>query len=402
MATKVNINQEGFMPSDEELDAIHKELGLDEDEEVVNEMEEETEEVEEEVVKTPKKPTTAKKKTSNSSSKSSSAAPKKTSSKKPVNPLDVLEKINVDMNNLILNDDKSELEMIEDFEFVLNDKPTYQVVLNQSCYIAHMQGLRLADINMLNSSTGGAFESQQRVYQVLHKMINSTSIGHLDFKTFLKVTSYFDLPSLYFGTYMETFPGKTDFTITCGHCKRQIDVQIDNESFISVKDENVYSHMQDILSSVKSPREALSKSLVNKFERKMLPQSKIIIEIQTPSLNDHLNLLSSIKEDKIEEVRSMLLTLLFVKKIYFPDVKKIAETGKPVYYPIIKRDQIFRLIRDLAPVDITELGKCLEDHINKYAVEYKIKSFPCTNCKEEVGDIPVDIENLLFQEILQL
>lgn len=384
MSTKANVNQDGFIPTDEELESIHKELGIEE------EIEENDENVEvEETVKksTPKKKTTA--------------SSKKTS-KKVINPLDVLDKIEVDMNNLILNDEKNELEMIEDFEFVLNDKPTYQVVLNQSCYIAHMQGLRLADINMLNSSSGGAFESQQRVYQVLHKMINSTSIGRLDFKTFLKVTSYFDLPSLYFGTYMETFPGKTDFTITCGHCKRQIDVKVDNESFISVKDENVYSHMQDILSSVKSPKEALAKSLVNKCERKMLPASKMIIEIQTPSLNDHLNLLSSIKEDKIDEIKNMLLTLLFVKKIYFPDVKKIASTGKPVYYPIVKRDQIFRLLRDLSPADITELGQCLENHINKYAVDYRIKSFQCTNCKEEVGDIPVDIENLLFQEILQL
>ena len=79
-----------------------------------------------------------------------------------------------------------------------------------------MQGLRLADINMLNSSTGGAFESQQRVYQVLHKMINSTSIGHLDFKTFLKCiddsgkSSYVQLKNCYVNSEEEKLPQAHD------------------------------------------------------------------------------------------------------------------------------------------------------------------------------------------------
>lgn len=410
MATKSNLNKD-FIPTDQDLKELHKKLGIeDEDNEINEEVEDievddtsEDEEIEEdsndeEVVfeKPVKKPT------KKPNTKKTSTAKKTTKPIKEMSPLDVLDKIEVDMNSIIINDNKTDLDKIDDFEFVLNDKSTYQVVLNQSCYVAHMQGLRLADINMLNNSTGGLFETQYRKYQVLHKMINTSSIGKIDFKTFLNITSYFDLPTLYFGTYMETFPGKTEFTITCGHCKRKIDVKIDNESFIAVRDDNIYSHMDEILRSVNSPESALRNSLVNKIERRMLPKSKIIVEIQTPSLNDHLNLLSSIKEDKVDEIRNMLLTLLFIKKLYFPDVREIKKQGKPVYFSVNKRDEIFRIIRDLSPEDVTELGNSIGQRIDKYSIEYKIKSFKCTNCHEEVGDIPVDIEELLFQEILRL
>jgi len=436
MAQKTNLNDKNYLPNEEELKKIHEELGIDdEDEEDIEEVENEdtTEDDEEEVVDTeeeedtedddededddeeeveeaPKPKKTTKNKTTTKKKPEKTTATikekkKKTSTSKPrkeLDPNDILSNLTVDLNDIIINDEKLEMDKVSDFEFVLNNKPTYQIVLNQSCYIAHMQGLKLAEINMLNSSNGGAFEQQQRNYQVLHKMINTTSIGRLDFKTFLKVTSYFDLPTLYFGTYMETFPGKTEFTITCGHCKQSIDVKIDNESFISVKDENVYSHMQSILSSVRKPEEALKNSLVNKIEKKMLPSSKVILEIQTPSLLDHLNLLSSIKEDKIDEMRSMLLTLLFVKKAYFPDINAIRNTGKPVYFTVTSRQQIFNIIRNLAPEDISALGDSIEKYIDKYAIEYKIKSFKCTNCQEEVGDISVDMESLLFQRLRQL
>ena len=411
MAIKTNLDKD-FVPTEEDLKDLHKRLGINDDEEDIdnedeiedNSDDEEDIDNEDEIEEKPKtslkKSTT--KKTKNTTPIKKSSAAKKSNSLKNLSPLDIIDKINVDLNNIIVNDEKPELDKIKDFKFVLNDKPTYQVVLNQSCYIAHMQGLRLADINMLNNSTGGIFEKQLRNYQVLHKMINSTSIGNIDFNTFTNITSYFDLPTLYFGTYMETFPGKTEFTITCGHCKRKIDVKIDNDSFIAVKDENIYEHMNEIIHSIKNPRQALEKSLVNKIEKKMLPSSKIIVEIQTPSLNDHLNLLSSIKEDKIDEMKNMLLTLLFVKKLYFPDIAQIKKTGKPVYFTVNKREEIYNIMKDLAPEDISELGNSIGSRIDKYAVEYKIKSFKCTNCKEEVGDIPVDIESLLFQEILRL
>lgn len=313
----------------------------------------------------------------------------------------MLGKIQVDLNNIELVDDKEEIDKIEDFEFVLNGKPSFQVILNQSCYIAHMQGLTLEDINMINNSTGGIYESQQRIYQTLYNLINTTSVGKPAFKDWLSITSYFDLPTLYYGIYMQTFPGKTDFTITCGHCNQKIDVKVDNESFISVKDDSIYDNMNSIIENVRNPKEIIKHSLVNKFERTLLPETKIIVEVQTPSLNDHLNLLSSVRPEKLEEMGSLLMTLLFVKKIYFPDIKLLKETNKLKYFTVIKKNDIYRILKDLGVEDIKTLGNSIQNRIDTYNVEYKIKSFPCTNCNEPLGDIPIDMEDLLFREILQ-
>ena len=394
MATQSNLTKKNFIPSDNDIEDLEREAGI----------ETENEEVKEEIKHNAKKTSSKKKsstpKTTNSSTKETTSEP--IAVKKAITDDDILSNLTVDLNNIIINENKPELEKLEAFQFVLNDKSTFQVVLNQSCYIAHMQGLRLAEINMINNSSGGTFETQQRVYQTVHKMINSTSIGKIDYNTFLDVTSYFDLATLYYGIYMQTFPGSTDFTINCGHCKNKMEVKVDNESFISVKDESVYSHMNEVLNSITNPKEALEKSLVNKYERVMLPISKMIIEVQTPSLKDHLNLLASIKDDQADQYKNMLLTLLFTKAIHLPDMKKIKETGKPVYFTINKREQMFTILESLKPADISELGSAIEKYINKYSIEYKIKSFQCRNCGKQTGDIPVDIEQLLFQQILQV
>jgi hypothetical protein len=389
------------LASEEEIDDLHSELGIEEDEDIDadDELEEDEldlddeEEIEEEppVVVEPPKP--AKK----------PATRKKTTTKKKTKPdvNSLLKNITIDINNIEFTE-KSPLEKIDDIDFILNGKPTFQVVANQSAYIAHMESIRLADINSMTNSSGDIYATKQKLYKTIHSKINTTSVGKIDFKTWLKVTSFYDLPSLMYGIYCQTFPGDTTFEISCRHCQENTDVVVNNDTLISVKDEETYSKLNEIINNNKKAEDLLNNSIVNKYSRSVLPESKILVDIQTPSLWNHLELLASVDKRTIGEMEDVIGTMMFIKNLFVLDMKELQRTGKPKYYPISDKNQIINILRNLEVYDAKALGDAIAERSDKYAIGYKIQNFKCSKCSNDVGEIPVDVEQLLFSQILQM
>jgi hypothetical protein len=383
---------------DDELDELHSELGIVEEEEEVIEEEEEVaveEEPEEEIV-VEKKP--AKKSTPKTIPKKK-ATSKKTATKPDVSEL--LKNISIDINNIEFTE-KSPLEKIDDIDFILNGKPTFQVIANQSAYIAHMESIRLADINSLTNSSADIYATKQKLYKTIWSKINTTSVGKMDFKTWLKVTSFYDLPSLMYGIYCQTFPGDTTFEINCRHCHENTDVVVNNDTLITVKDEETYSKLNEIINNVTKSEELLNNSIVNKYSRTVLPTSKILVDIQTPSLWNHLELLASVDKNLVDEMQDVLGTMMFLKNIFVIDTKELQRSGKAKYYSIDDKNQIIQILRNLEVFDAKALGDAIAQRSDKYAIGYKIKNFKCSKCNNDVGEIPVDVEQLLFSQILQM
>jgi hypothetical protein len=265
-----------------------------------------------------------------------------------------------------------------------------------------MESIRLADINAITNSSMDVYSAKQKLYKIIHSKINTTSVGRMDYKTWLKVTSFYDLPTLMYGIYCQTFPGDTTFEIRCRHCHETTDVIVNNNTLVSVKDEETYSKLNEIISNIKKAEDLLKDSLVNKYTRSILPESKIIVDIQTPSLWNHLELLGSVNRNKIEELEDIIGTLMFIKNMYVLDIKELKRTGKPKYYPIEDKNQIINILRGLEVNDAKALGDAIGDRSEKYAINYMIKDFNCTKCGKSIGDIPVDVEQLLFTQILQM
>jgi hypothetical protein len=389
-----DVKQFGLM-DEEEVDDLHAELGIEDEEEIEDDEDLEVEE-EEEVVEPPKpvKKTTTKKKTTSSNKKPATKKVKKDVSS-------MLDSIVIDINNIEFTE-KSPLEKIDDIDFILNGKPTFQVVANQSAYIAHMESIRLADINAMTNSSGDIYATKQKLYKTIHSKVNTTSVGSIDFKTWLRVTSFYDLPSLMYGIYCQTFPGDTTFEINCRHCHENTDVIVNNDTLISVKDEDTYSKLNEIINNTKKPADLLDNSIVNKYSRSVLPKSKILIDIQTPSLWNHLELLASIDKRSMNEMEDVIGTMMFIKNLFLLDVKELERTGKPKYYPITDKNQIINILRNLEVLDAKALGDAIADRSDKYAITYKIQNFKCGKCNNDVGEIPVDVEQLLFSQILQM
>lgn len=376
------------LKSEEEIEDLHEELGIVEDEE---------ENIEEEIVEEkPKKKAVSKKKTSTQTKKKSTK--KKTSDNSDIR--DILSDITIDVSNIEFSE-KSPLESTSDIDFILNGKPTFQVVANQSAYIAHMESIRMADINSIVNSTMSPSASRQKLYKIVYSKINATSLGKISYKDWLRITSFYDFNTLLYGIYCQTYPTDSTFEISCGHCQGTNTVIVNNETLVDVKDEETFAKLHEIIGNVSNVDELLEKSLVNKFNRIVLPHDKILLDIQTPSLYDHLELIGSVNPEMLQENEQILTTMMFIKNLYVIDIQQLKANNKVKYVKIDDKESIFQIIKNLEVEDVKALAQAISDRSEKYAIDYKIKTHKCSNCGEQLGDIEIDMEEMLFHRLLQ-
>ena len=372
---------------------------------------EEKEPIVEEVKETPKKKSTAKK-----VAKKEEVPKKKEPELSAEEQLDARNKIAKEkLANIEINVDEIEiveqprgLSKIDDYNISLNmgatPSPTYQVVCNQSCYIANMKAIKYGDAIAIANSSSSAFQERSRIYRLLYDKCDSFSVGKISFDEFLRITSFYDAETLMFGIYQQSFPGTTEFQVQCGSCGMQHNMTFQNEEFITVKDDEVYKNIQDTIASCSNPEQAIANSIVNKTTRKILPDSKIAIDIAIPSLKDNLDLLGRVNPKLLEANKEVISLMMFIKNIYMLDVNKTISTGKPCYYKMDKDlSSVSRMIKDLSINDARELGKIIQEKSDKHDIVYQLKNHKCPNpeCGKDLGEIPVDIEKLLFFNMLQ-
>lgn len=318
-----------------------------------------------------------------------------------INPKDFLNSMKFDLNSIQIVE-TSPMEEVDNFEFVLNNKGKTQIVANQSNYIAYMEALNYNEISAITNSTMDDYASQLLLAQTIHSKVNTTSIGTIPFQKWAEITSHYDLDSFLYGIYLQTFPGDTKFNITCGSCGNRVEATVNNDTLITGKNESTFTNLNELLNNRQDTKALLDKALVNVTHRVLLPDSKTIMDIKLPTVKRHLDLVGSVNKKTKDKTSHILSLMIFINKTLMVDVKKSMNSGKPCYYEVNEREKIARLIAQLSFGDAKALSKAIEEMIAKNAVEYKIKSFKCPKCDKELGDIPVDMETLLFYQILQL
>ena len=281
--------------------------------------------------------------------------------------------------------------------------PTYQVTLNQSAYIAHMEGLKFPDVFNINSSIGNDYESALKKYRTYYEKVSYNSIGINSFEEFAAMTSLFDVETIAFGILNQTFPGKIKYNITCRNCQETMEeVPIANDKLIEVKNDDVYKQVAGIINSIDNPEKANKLSLINKVERIQLEESMTILDIRIPTIEDHLNILAELRSVSTEEEMDRFSSfLLFIKTAYVLDAKETLRAGKPIFIEYKDRASILNIVRNFSIKDAGQASEYIESKEEENRISYAIKSFPCRNCHEEIGEVNVDIENLLFLESVQ-
>ena len=321
----------------------------------------------------------------------------------PENPIKL--DIRVDLNNIEISDG-NELDLNENVEYVMNTKGVTQVVCCQSAYSAQVSALKHQEIQNLNDADVDIYNYKKRIYKAIHKHIEETSVGKMDFLTFMKNTSYFDTDTLLYGLYSQTFPYKNKYTLVCPkeNCQKPFEVEISNISLIETrgKEEDIYAKINEVVNKVKSPKELIENSHVHTSLRTMVDETKIVFVLRIPSIYDYLEeILGNVREEIAEEYSTSLGIALFIERMFVPNVKLYKDTGKLKFFEVTDREKIIRYISDLPYYDGIQITEAINDFTDKYRITYSIKGVNCPHCAFEVGEVPMNMEEVLFIGIRQ-
>lgn len=314
--------------------------------------------------------------------------------------LSFLDNMTVDLEKITINK-KSPIQQVEDINTMFNNNvATFTVTCCQSGYWASMSGLTLAEKNAINNSDGGSlFQFRQKLYHTVYNKIQSMSIPKPNFNNWLKITSFNDLSTLLFGIYCQTFIDNNDFDITCGKCGNTTSVTVNNQTLVEVRDRSVFEKRDEIIGSIENGEQLIAQSIVHKDERIMLNESKIIVDVSTPSLHDHLTLLQSSKQETLQEYADTFSAMLFISHLYMLDIRETYSTGSPSYYEIEDKARLLNILLKLSNNDGEQLENAIQDKLGKYQINYEIHNVTCSHCKTELPGIPVDMETILFTRV---
>lgn len=312
-----------------------------------------------------------------------------------------LDKITVDLNNIEIGNTKKAIDQNSDLQLIFNSaKATFSVVCCQSGYRASMLGLTLSEKNALTNSTNDLFESREKLYRIVYTKIDSMSIPKPNYNEWLRMTSFSDLETLLFGIYCQTFIDNNDFDVTCGNCGKTTSVTVDNNSLIEVRNRAIYGpKFNEIAENANTIEKINEISVLNKSERIMLDESKLIVDVTTPSLHDHLSLLKKAKPEVIEKFSDSFSALMFISHMYVLDTSETYKTGIPKYYEITEKSTMLSILNKLSVNDGDQLTDSIEKKLSDYRINYEIHNVECSSCHQKIKGIPISIERILFMRL---
>jgi hypothetical protein len=304
----------------------------------------------------------------------------------------------IDLNKIGYSDRNSvEQEQILKSMFAVN--PTIQVVLTQSGYSLDLTALTLAEIHAIGVSSGDLYSQKEKVFRTVYNHIKGASIGKIGFIDWMKLTSFYDLPTLYYGLYCMTFPDSNPFDVTCGACKKVTPLDVNNMSLIRQIPKSTRKRVEDVLKT-KDVATMIQESQVLVAAKSFLPGIKAMIELRTPSLFDYLSLTREIKREQVENFKATVGMMLFVKRILALDVETSKSLQRAVFFAVDPLKN-FDLLASLSREDGSALSKTIAEMMEQYQINYAIRKSACKHCAQTIPEIPLDMETILFNKIDQ-
>lgn len=317
-----------------------------------------------------------------------------------------LENINyVDLDELEFENTSAELQK-NTIESIFGKISTYEVVCIQSGYSVTLSSLTYKDILTITNASVSSYETRKNLFETIHKKIEKMSFcgkNKPKFEDWMKMTSYGDLETLLYGIYCATFQEKSTVSFDCPYCDEEVVATIDNSSLVQVEgNKNELSKEINEISLHSDSIEKVSEfSLVSTDENNkkrnikniILPSSKFIFSLKLPTMHDVLNILKTVDETVLGKLSADVFNMLLV--IPFISVKK--ENGK--YFSIGHKNDILHMIEELSVDDISVLKTAVYNLLEQKHIYYQINKQTCPNCKKDIFNIPLNIEDLLFFQI---
>ena len=275
------------------------------------------------------------------------------------------------------------------------------------------EALNLEDVAGKNSADRAIDQ-----WSTIYKHIKNPSIGNFEsFEDFLKKTNYLDQEYFMWGLLTATTGDHEEFMNKCSNpkCEKGFLIKYDPHTVAHINKE----HLDDdyIKTHEVAPGEEAMKHF-NKVQSKRmryeLPESKVIIDIGSPSvydfINNRLGVLDKLGEQMAKEAqiagdpnyRSPRIQLQMTFNLYINSVLiPVNENGVKKYYKYDKWNDILEALDSLSWGDSGILMKLMQTVAEKLAspIDMYIENITCPHCKKHFDKMFIgNIQNqLLFR-----
>ena len=282
---------------------------------------------------------------------------------------------------------------------IYGGKSMFQIVAAQSGYMAKVAPLVHKDVVSLLYSNLSRYEYRKTVFKVIYDKIGAISSGKMNFETWLKSTSVEDIETFYYGIYCATFPDEGKFSFICPKCSQDRTMTIKHSNLFKTTDKAKMRKLIKDVSANSTNDEARKRySLVGKTECYELPDSKILMEVRTPSLWDSLEILRVVPEKVIDRDTTSVTNMLYVKRFLIPTR---GENLEKAYTEQTNSEELLRIIDNLTIEDAAQLEAVVSERVDNHRITYSIKNVKCPSCGETSKEIPLSIEDILFSLIFE-
>lgn len=283
---------------------------------------------------------------------------------------------------------------------------TTTVPLINSGYSFDIAGLSSPEITDISTSmsTKNQYQYWLYIYTKVWEKIQNTSIGTIDFDTFLKRTALSEFDAVTYGLFSSTYPEKNVYPMTCQKCKQPFQFEYANRDFMTLIDESKASEQLKafIKGEALDPTALFREANTNKIVRVFLRDSGMIVELQHPTLHTQLIDVLKVMVDRdintSNASESLLNSMPYIASVLVPEVGQenvpVKERNYVQYTDLSKKLGLLSSINDL---DDARLAEGIERKImTAYNVDFKFKGIKCPLCGEVYPDSGVNFINLLF------
>lgn len=307
---------------------------------------------------------------------------------------------NISLETLVVK--KAKKNSLEKVLKRTNNLHTTPIVLPASGYTAVMKGCSTYELVTLFNSTNDILMDTETKWTLIHEKIESTSLGKMDFNTFLQNTAAIDYSIFIYGILCASYPDTDSIPLKCEKCKKEFDHKYTVKSLIRA--EKMTEDTQELIGNIvdashtdATAKEMHEKAAISLEKAIKLPMSGHIVKMYVQSGYDFIKRsikeLSQNSDDKIKQ--SAILASL-VSSIYVADPDN---EGAYLEYDSVL--DISKIIYTLQDTDILVITKQGEKMIESVGIEFGLMDINCPHCKHHTDSLKLDPDSILFYKYQQ-
>ena len=241
-------------------------------------------------------------------------------------------------------------------------------------------------------------------WTLIHSKVESTSIGKMDFNTFLNNVASLEYDILVYGILCATFPDEDTFPLTCPLCKSSIEHKYEMRSLLRAEEMSdklmdMIKHVADNSYTENSAKECFESSVLNTEKSIQLPDSEFICTIGVQNaysfIYDSVNAIDRMDE----KYNQATIISSAVSKIFVPN----PDDGGETYLEIDDTEDKIKLIYSLNAKDISILSTKIGEITEGLEFKFGLMDITCPNmkCRHHVNSVEVELDTILFHKYQQ-